>query len=523
MSEYLHLNTPSSATKVLPFRGRGQLRRNLFMKQFFLFSFFLLVGFAASAKKHFTWSPNLKKAYKKVLALRFEEAEALIVQERMQDGENLMVYHVENYLDFFRVYINEEEAEFERLEENKDRRLDKIKDGDENSPYYLYLQATTRLHWAMARLKFEEYATAAFEVNKAFKLLTKNVEKFPDFMPNKKELGILHAAVGTIPDNYRWMVEMLSSLEGTFEQGKRELEEVIVYAQRNDFIYEEEIYVLYSYLLLHLGNDANASWKIINTGKLNPQKSLMGTFIMANIAMRTGRGDDAIAILKNRPSGGAYHSFYYLDYMLGLAKLQRLDRDADVYLKKYVNRFGGKNFIKDAYQKLAWHALLFNNQSEYQRYNNLVKSKGTTVVGSDKSALKEAKAGEIPNTYLLKARLLFDGGHFQKAYDLLSTQCETDFKTKKTQLERSYRMGRITHELQQYRYALGFYQTTIDEGKNEGWYFACRAALERGHIFEKQGKIADAKAAYNLCLSIKPDEHKTGLHQQAKAGLGRLK
>lgn len=493
------------------------------MKQFFLLFFLSLCGFSAFGKSHFTWTPNLKNAYKKVLALRFDEANSLIAKEKIQDSENLMVYHVENYVDFFRVYINEETAEFERLEANKNRRLDKIEDGDENSPYYLYLQATTRLHWAMARLKFEEYATAAFEVNKAFKLLTKNVEKFPDFMPNKKELGILHAAVGTIPDNYRWMVEMLSSLEGTFEQGKRELEEVIAYAQQHDFIYEEEIYVLYSYLLLHLGNDADASWQIINTGHLNPKTSLMETFIMANIAMRTDRGDDAVAILKNRPSGAAYHPFYYLDYMLGLAKLQRLDSDADIYLKRYVNRFKGKNFIKDAYQKLAWHALLFNNQTEYQRYNNLVKSKGADVVGSDKSALKEAKAGEVPNTYLLKARLLFDGGHFQKAYDLLSTRCETDFTTKKTQLEHSYRMGRITHKLGQYRYALDFYQTTIDDGKNEGWYFACRAALERGHIFEKQRKISEAKAAYSLCLSIKPDEHKTGLHQQAKAGLSRLK
>ena len=493
------------------------------MKQFLLLCFFLSSGFWSVAKPHFTWTPTLQQAYKKVLALRFDEANTLLAQAKAQDSENLMVYHVENYVDFFRVYINENETEFNRLEPNKELRLEKIKTGDENSPYYLYLQATTRLHWAMARLKFEEYTTAAFEVNKAFKLLTKNVEKFPDFQPNKKELGILHAAVGTIPDNYRWMIEMLSSLEGTFEQGKRELEEVISYSKTHDFIYEEEIYVLYSYLLLHLGNDADGSWQLINTGHLNPQKSLMGTFIVANIAMRTDRGDEAIRILQNRPSGAGYHSFYYLDYMLGLAKLQRLDKDADVYLKKYVERFKGKNFIKDAYQKLAWHALIFDNPTEYQRYNNLCKSKGSAIVGSDKSALNEANAGEIPNISLLKARLLFDGGHFQKAYDVLSTQCETDFTTKKTQLERTYRMGRITHKLKQYRYALDFYQNTIDHGKNDEWYFACRAALERGLIFETQKKYAEAKKAYQECLTIKPDEHKTGLHQQAKAGLSRLK
>ena len=51
----------------------------------------------------------------------------------------------------------------------------------------------------------------------------------------------------------------------------------------------------------------------------------MASFILANVAMRTDRGGEAIKILENRPSGKQYHPFPYLDYMLGLAKLQRLD------------------------------------------------------------------------------------------------------------------------------------------------------------------------------------------------------
>ena len=492
------------------------MKTNLLIWIFWIFSMNLF------AQPHFTWTPNLKDAYKKILALRFDEASALIAQEKVRDKENRMVYHVENYVDFFSIYINEDKAEFNRLEKNKDERLRKIEEGDSASPYYLYLQATTRLHWALARLKFEEYSTAAFEVNKAFKLLTKNKEKFPDFMPNNKELGILHAAVGTIPDNYRWMVELLSSLEGTFEQGKRELEEVMAYAKTTDFIYEEETYALYCYLLLHLANEADQSWKIVNTGNLQPTKSLMATFVVANIAMRTDRGDEAIQILKNRPSGAIYQPFHYLDYMLGLAKLQRLDKDADVYLKKFVNNFKGKNFIKDAYQKLSWHALIFGNPSAYEQYKKLCQTKGDDLVESDKSALKDAKSGEKPDVMLLKARLLFDGGHFREAYNLLQNQQPANFTTKKSQLEYTYRMGRIAHKLKKYPEALDAYQQTIDNGKNEDWYFACRAALEKGRIFEAQKDKKNAKAAYQLCLSIKPDEHKTGLHQQAKAAINRI-
>lgn len=494
------------------------------MRLAFSFIFlFLFLSTSSFAKKRFEWTPAAKAAYKKVISLRFDEAYSDIARIKLSDPENLMVYHIENYIDFFRVYINENEVEFNRLEKNKDRRLEMIEGGDKSSPYYLYLQADIRLHWALARLKFEEYSTAFFEVNKAFKLLKENTEKFPDFMPNKKDIGILHAMVGTIPDGYKWVVEWLSTMEGTIDQGKKELQEVVDYSRKNDFIYEEETYVLYGYLLLHLDNEKNAAWRIINTGKLNPKESLMACFVMANVAMRTDRGDEAIRILQNRPKSQQYFPFPYLDYMLGIAKLQRLDKDADTYIHKYLNMFSGKNFIKDSYQKLAWHALILGKRTDYEFYISKCKSKGYEIVGNDKSAQKEAASGVVPNIDLLKARLLFDGGHFEKANDILTNKSIAELNSKKDQLEYYYRLGRTKHKLKEHFDALRYYQKTIDEGREEGWYFACRAALERGHIYEKEGNFLAAKNAFKDCLDIKPDEHKTGLHHQAKAGLERIK
>jgi tetratricopeptide (TPR) repeat protein len=199
-----------------------------------------------------------------------------------------------------------------------------------------------------------------------------------------------------------------------------------------------------------------------------------------------------------------------------------LANDADKYLHRFLESFSGRNFIKDAYQKLAWHCLLQGDEKGYEHYINLCKSKGYTIVGSDKSALREAKSGRMPNLLLLKARLLFDGGYFDKAEHLLSKKAASDFVSKKDQLEFTYRMGRINHKLKDYEQALHFYQQTIDEGQRETWYFACRAALEQGHIYESLKEMQKAKTAFKRCLSIKPSEHKTGLHQQAKAGLSRV-
>ena len=198
---------------------------------------------------------------------------------KREEPSNLIRIQLENYIDFFTVYIREDASQFERLEKNKDSRIELIKQSNlTQSPYYLYLQANIRLHWALARLKFEEYATAFLEVNKAFKLLEENEKLFPNFLPNKKDLGILHAMVGTIPDNYKWGVKLLTSLNGTIDQGKKEIEWVLEKAKTTEFLYKEETVVLYAYLLMHLENDSETAWAKLNSGFLNPEKSLLACF-----------------------------------------------------------------------------------------------------------------------------------------------------------------------------------------------------------------------------------------------------
>ena len=484
---------------------------------------FLLSAPLTAATPYFEWTPTARAAYEKVIQLRFREGNNLLQRLETEEPDNYIRLHIANYRDFFTVYINEDQDEFQRLEANKEERLRLIRTADQSSPYYLYLQADIRLHWALARLKFEEYPTAFFEVNKAYKLLKQNEARFPDFVPNRKDLGILHAVVGTIPDNYKWGVELLSALEGDFAQGRRELEEVIAYAQHNDFIFEEEIYVLYAYLMLHLGKNDEAAWKVINESSLDPQVSPMACFIQANIAMRTGRNDEAVRLLQNRPSGRVFHPFPYLDFMLGVALMRRLDPAAEAALLRFTRNFGGRNFIKEAYQRLAWIALLDDRPEAYDRYMQLVKWKGYTVVSTDESALRNALDGVKPHPELLRARMLFDGGYHQRAYERLAAIDRTALPTERLRVEALYRTGRALQELRQYPEALTIYEQVIAEGSALPWYYACRAAIERGHIYEAMGQRQSARRAFERALAIKPDEHKTGLHQMAKAGVGRVR
>ena len=493
------------------------------MKKNFLLLLLFFLATHLFADSYFAFTPIAKRAFHQVSSLRFQEAYSTLAHIKIKDPDNLIVYHIENYIDFLSVFIDEDEKEFKRLEKNKNIRLKKIKAGNKNSPYYLFVQAEIHLQWAMARLKFGEYLTAFNETGKAFKLLKTNQKKFPNFVANKKSLGLLHAIVGTIPDTYKWGVKLLGGLDGTIEQGTRELEEVLTYSQINNFIFEEETLILYAFLMLYLKNDEEKAWQILKSSKLNPKTNPLATFAMANVAMKTARNDEAIHILLNKPTSKSYHSFYFLDFLLGLAKLNRLDSDADIYLKSFLHHFKGKHQIKRAYQKLAWYHLIQGDVFAYKKDMAQCKIKGEDQLDADKSALKAANKNEVPNQILLKARLLFDGGYYRKAYELMIKHSHDDFLHKKHQLEFTYRLGRILHKMKNLPDALDAYQRTIDKGKQEAYYYACNSALQIGYIFENQKQYAKANKYYKLCLSLRPEQYKNSLHQKAKAGLNRLK
>ncbi|MEO1627189.1 MAG: tetratricopeptide repeat protein [Bacteroidota bacterium] len=199
-----------------------------------------------------------------------------------------------------------------------------------------------------------------------------------------------------------------------------------------------------------------------------------------------------------------------------------MDVDADQYFKKYLTNFRGRNYIKEAYQKLAWWSLLQGNAGEYRRFIKQCKQKGAAVIGGDKQALKEATSGVMPDPILLRARLLFDGGYHRRALEQLRSHSVDQFATIGQQLEYTYRLGRITHRMGQWADAIEFYGQTIEKGREYKFYFACNAALQMGLVYEQQGKRELARQSYKECLRLRPDEYQNSLHQKAKAGLNRL-
>ncbi|RMF03264.1 MAG: hypothetical protein D6772_02370 [Bacteroidetes bacterium] len=118
--------------------------------------------------------------------------------------------------------------------------------------------------------------------------------------------------------------------------------------------------------------------------------------------------------------------------------------------------------------------------------------------------------------------MLFDGGYYERARSVLASYREVHFANFLQRLEFLYRKGRILHGLKSYEAALDQYEATIELGKNHSAFYACNAALQAGLIEEKRGNSERARQYFERCLTLNPDDYRTGLHHQAKAGLSRL-
>ena len=475
-----------------------------------------------SANGEFAVHDRVEKAYQAILQLKLDEAKLALNDLEIQEPDNLLVPYLEDYIDFLVLFLSEDRELYHDIKDRRSERLDRLKDGPEDSPWYLFTRAEVYLHWAVLRYKFGETLSAAADFNRAFRLLARNEERFPDFAPTYKNLGLLRMAVGTIPDRYMWAVRLFSSMDGDIEQGLRNLEKCMAACRDDGIFLLPEVELLYAQAQVHLMNDPESGWEFLSGIQLQPTSNPVHCFILANVAMKSGRNDKAIEVLGQQPSGRGQYPVAYLNLMFGRALLHKGDSRADSVLTHYLQQFSGENYVKEAWQKRGWYALMQGDQVAYRQMMDSCRVLGVETVGEDKNAMKEAESGRVPHIGLLEVRLLFDGAYYDEAWLKLNSMQPNDLADT-DRLEYEYRKARLLHATGAYDEALRQYDVTIALGKDSDAYFACNAALQSGLIHEQLGHVERAETSFRNCLSLKPSDYQNSLHQKAKAGLNRLK
>lgn len=481
-------------------------------------TFYIFSSFAQNAP--YTLTSNAQKAYNEAFKLKVTAARQYLANDKTKSAFGI---YVENYTDMVTLLVTDNQPLFEQLAPNQDKRLERLDDFPDNSPYQRFLKAEIRLHWAFIKLKFGKEVSASWDIIKAYRLLEENAQKYPDFIPTYKSLGLLHVLIGSTPQNYQWVAKLLG-LKGNIPQGLREIQTVV---QKDELFAKEAKLIdilLHAYILKYSEKQNTELLQLIR----NQPDNLLLHFFGTTISMKDGRGEQALQLLNQRPTGTAYFAFPFLEYLKGEILLQKSQYpEARAQLQQFLSQYKGQNFLKDTYLKLFLSHWLANEDVAAQTYISRVLTIGTAYVESDKAAQKFAesfaKGGiSVQQKALMKARLAFDGGYLSEALNSLKPYQESSFPVLRDKAEFQYRLGRILQRQNQADSSILHYERAIALSRSQSLYFGATSALQLGYIYQAKGQKAKAISYFKQALNFPKHEYKNSVDNKARAALTLL-
>lgn len=492
------------------------------MKKLLLWSLIILgLHSSTKAQSQYNWNESSQVIYNAATSLRIPEARKLIAIEKKNNPNNLTTHLLESYANFYQLFLNENPTDFSQLFPHFNEQIKILEAGPKQSPFYLYSLALVHLHKSVIGFRFNKNWEAALDFRRAYLLLKENKKVFPKFTPNDVYYGFLTTVIATIPKGYSWIANLLG-MSGTIVEGNAL---VLKYLQSNDAYSnycKNEALFLYPYLLMIFEGNEKKTFEFIQNTPYDLINNHLHAYMATNLFLNHQQSEKAISIMKGIEINENYLTLPFWQLEKGYAFLNQLKIErAQKSFLDFINKFKGSFYIKDAYEKLSWTYYLQGDQKNATFYRNESLKKGSLLTDADKQANDNALNGAWPNTLLLKARLLSDGGYQTQALQILAGKTSNDFSQETDKIEFPYRLGRIYDLSEQPILAIRFYKSAIEKGQNAPAYFAARAALQLGLLYEKKADFEKAITFYNTCLTMKNHAFKNSLDQKAKAGIQR--
>jgi hypothetical protein len=392
---------------------------------------------------------------------------------------------------------------------------------DDGSPQNAWLQAEILFQTGLAQVKFGTRINGVYKMLSSYKRIKAHRQEYPNFWQNQKLTGMFNIILNNIPPFLRWAADIFG-FNGDSVLGMYQLQQYGNKAIDIPGLAEESVIMNnLGYLLTRQEEEAfrfmaGQDKKILDVTLVK--------YLYSNSASFAYRNDLTIKLLSEIHPDKLQVSFYAIPYSLGRCKLNHLDKDAKVYLETFLNDYSVVDYKKAACNRLSYCYLLEGNLEKYEEYRAKVAVIGQDLRDRDREAILESSDLLIPHTGLLKARLLCDGGYFNKADSVMKSINPNSLNQPAYQLEYYYRKGRIFQLTGQPTLAIDEYNQAFDMGKTLPYTFATRSALQLGKIYEDMQNYPLAFQWYGNSLETYSSSHTTdGVQQMAEKGRDRVR
>lgn len=453
-----------------------------------------------------------------ILSLRFDEADSMLRLSRNEDpgisGTPGNLY-LQNYLEFMEALISGERDTFDRYHEASGRRIKSIREGVKENPGSFIDLSSIHLQSSLLCAYHGEIYRAVKHFYQAYRTLRHCEEKSPGQAGKLRNRGLITLIVGSVPDEYSWLLKVFG-MRGEIREGFGYLDEYYAFSKGTERI-EACLLIKFARQTLSQETQDNGTGLICRN-----DPSTLEVYANALSDLGNGRSRKVIEDLGNYRQGEDERVFPYNDLLLGEALLNGLDTTANIPLKSFLHTHSGKHYMHYAWLKLSWSYALKGEWDRYQEARQKVIDSGEPYLDADRQALSEALDTIPLNMWLLKGRLLFDGGHYTEALECLEGIPDASLCNERDSVEYLYRLARIHDRLGNIEKAVENYKRVIMTGEGTDWYFAPNAALHLGMLHESAGDIQKAMEYYRECLKINKSAYKKSIDYKARQGIRRV-
>jgi tetratricopeptide (TPR) repeat protein len=453
-----------------------------------------------------------QKAYDLVLNLQLEEAHNLLPAPKTAQE-----HYVVSLAEVLELLITEAIEKFKEYEDRFSKRLDRKT--RTQIPDDLFLQAEIRMQWTFIYLKFGHEFDAALNLREAYRIITVIKEKFPSFKAVRKTSGLLEVMIGSVPQKYNWVLNLLG-MEGSTATGLSELESLFSSGESLNF----EAHLIHALIQGYLLQQPDLAMNELNGLLANYQNNRLALFLGSALAIKNAKSEVALSFLDSLDKQDPGFPIYFTDYLRAEICLYKGDYlNAISSYRWFVNHYRGQNCMKDAHYKIGLCYWLNGNINDAQAAFKQAKLVGREASEADKHAAKRLAETDFPHVQLTKARYAIDGGYYHRAKQILDSLTVSNLSSKRDRVEYHYRSARLAHKLNDIPAAKHHYLKSIDLNGDEPWYFAPNACLQMGYILSSEGDLTLAKNYFNKALSYNKHEYKNSIDSKAKSAIAQMK
>ncbi len=462
---------------------------------------------------------NCEAAKIAMMRLDFVNCFKFLEQERKENAKSNLAQFIELKTRALKILINENHQDLKEWESQLEKFERGLKEKNFTGKDNFLWRAELLLMKSFLNIRAEKYVIAVKDFNDCYNYYSSGLKRYPDNLELQKGIALVRILLGVVPVQYQWALKLFG-FEGDIVAGFDALKRIILSCNDPSLLaLKEESLFLYATLSVNFGKKNEDLLKVIYSNQFHVSQNPLVRYAFVSALLKETNADSALDMFGISP---IQETLPHLHYLKGYLLLLNGNPKAEQSFKYFLQIHKGKMLKAAAYQKLSWYYYLNSDLKRSFFYNSKIGELTVFPTDEDLQA-KNTSVHPLPAKCLLRARLDFDGGFFQKSLTELLSCEEGELKNTSEHLEFLYRLGRVQQKLGNIEKALHYFDLTIQRGSKHKDYFAPAAALYAGNLTEEAGNLEKARKYYLKVFEFHDYPYERSLSQKAKAGISRIK